>query len=132
MGTGTFIAAFLSNVRGQTSGEFSADKEALKKGLSALRSIISDTHRNPQNVFENQALFNEILTSIDMAHQKTWLDSQEDLNRFLGKDGTPELAKFNVFDNVLKDQLVREMQAAVQTPNPNVNFISINDMADEI
>ena len=97
-----------------------------------LRALISDTNRNPQNAIENQALFNEVLTSIDMAHQKTWLDSQENLNRFLGKDGTPELAKFEVFNNVMKDQLVREMTAAIQTPNPNVNFISINDMASEI
>jgi hypothetical protein len=37
---------------------------------------------------------------IDVAHARTYRDSQENLNKFLGNDGTEQLAKFEVFDTI--------------------------------
>lgn len=116
---GGFTTAVISNIRGQQSGQFAADRQALSKGITALNSIITDTNRNPQNAVQNVELFYKTLSMIDQAHAKTWKDSQEDLNRFLGKDGTQELARFEVFDQQLRQLYILRFNTALAQPDPS-------------
>ncbi len=128
-GVGSFVAGIISNVRSQTSGEFSADQTALTKGERYLRSLITDTNQNPQNAPENIALFYKTLSMIDAAHAKTWKDSRESLNKFLGKDGTEQLAKFETFNLTMRQYYIAQLEAALLQPNPSVNLMLSEDLA---
>lgn len=130
-GLGTFLAGVRSNIKSQQVGEFSADKAALTNGEKYLRSLITDTNKNPQNAPQNIALFYQTLNLIDAAHQKTFKDSQEDLNRFLGNDGTPELARFEVFDATMRNYYISQFNTALAQPNPNNILITTEDLEIE-
>jgi len=128
---GGFLIGMRSSIKSQQVGEFSADKAALTKGERYLRSLITDTNKNPQNSAENIALFYQTLNLIDSAHAKTWKDSQEDLNRFLGNDGTPELARFEVFDETMRNYYISQFNTALDQPNPNNILITSEDLGLE-
>lgn len=123
-----FINSVKSNIKGQQSGEFSADKTALTKGITALNALITDANMNPQNAASDIELFYKTLNMIDTAHARTWQDSQENLNRFTGNDGTPELARFEVFNNVLRQTYLNRFMAAVGNPDPNAISFSTEEM----
>ena len=125
---GGFLVAIRSNIKGQQVGEFSADQAALSKGQTMLRSLITDTNRNPQNTAENIALFYQTLNMIDAAHAKTWKDSQENLNKFLGNDGTPELAKFEVFDAAMRQYYINAFEMSLLQPDQNKILLSEEDL----
>lgn len=130
-GVGAFLSGMKSNIKSQQTGEFSADRAALTKGERYLRSLITDTNQNPQNAPENIALFYQTLNMIDAAHAKTWKDSQEDLNRFLGNDGTPELAKFETFDNTMRQYYISQFETALAMPDPTRMMITAEDLGIE-
>lgn len=123
-----FINSVKSNISGQQRGEYSADKTTLTKGMTALNGLITDTNMYPQNAIENTQLFALTLGNIQRAHAKTWKDSQEDLNRFLGHDGTPELARFNQFETSLKPMYIQRFMSAVNNPDPNKVSFSIGEL----
>lgn len=123
-----FLVAVRSNIKSQQAGEFAADQTALTKGERYLRSLITDTNQNPQNAPENIALFYQTLNLIDAAHAKTWKDSQENLNKHLGNDGTQQLAKFEVFDQTMRNYYISQFNTALQTPNPNQILITSEDL----
>lgn len=126
-----FLIAVRSNIRSQQTDSFAADREALTKGDRYLRSLITDTNQNPQNAGENIALFYQTLNMIDVAHAKTYKDSQEDLNNFLGKDGTRELARFEVFDSTMRQYYISQFNTALATPNPGAIIINSQDLETE-
>lgn len=126
-----FLFAMRSNIKSQQSEEFAADKLALTTGQKYLRGLITDTNKNPQNAPENIALFYQTLNMIDAAHAKTWKDSQEDLNKFLGNDGTTELARFETFDNTMRQYYIQQFQTALAAPNPNQILITAEDLGVE-
>lgn len=125
---GGFVTAGLANIRGQTSGEFAADKEALTKGITAMNSLITDVNQNPQNAAQDIELFQQVLNNIDVAHAKTKRDSDEDLNRWLGKDGTRELSRFENFDSTLRQVYINRFYAAIQSPDPNAIAFSVDEL----
>jgi hypothetical protein len=125
---GTFLSGARSSIKQQQAGEFSADQTALSRGQTMLRSLITDTNRNPQNAPENIALFYQTLSMIDVAHARTYRDSQEDLNKFLGNDGTEQLAKFEVFDSTMRQYYIQAFEASLMQPNPNMNLITEEDL----
>jgi len=95
-----------------------------------LRGLITDINQNPQNTGEDIVLFYQVLNQISMAHAKTWKDSQEDLNRFLGNDGTPQLARFEVFNSIQKPYLIGQLNAAVGSPDPTRILVSFDEIAE--
>ena len=117
----------LSNIRSQQAGEFAVDKDALRKGTTALTQLITDTNTYPQNAETNIEAFHNILNGIDMAHAKTWADSQENLNIFQGQDGTPELGKFENFNDFLRPTITNRFNAAVFNPDPNKAVLTAAD-----
>lgn len=127
-GIGAFLVGIRSSIKSQQTGEFAADQTALSKGQTMLRSLITDTNQNPQNAPENIALFYQTLNMIDAAHEKTWKDSQEDLNKFLGNDGTAQLAKFDTFDAAMRQYYINRFETALMQPNPGDILISNEDM----
>jgi hypothetical protein len=127
-GIGTFLSSIRGNIKSQQVGEFSADQTALSKGERYLRSLITDTNQNPQNAPENIAMFYHTLNMIDAAHAKTWKDSQEDINKFLGNDGTPQLAKFDTFDATMRNYYINRFEVALLQPNPNEILITNEDL----
>lgn len=125
---GGFLIGVRSSLKNQQSQAFSADQASLTKGNTYLRALITDTNRNPAHAAENIALFYATLNMIDTAHAKTWKDSQENLNKFLGQDGTVELAKFEVFDNTMRNYYIAQFNAALAQPDVNRNLISLDDL----
>lgn len=131
-GLGTFLTSMRSNIKSQQTGQFSADTTALTKGERMLRSLITDTNQNPQNAAENIALFYHTLNLIDAAHAKTWKDSQENLNVFLGNDGTPQLAKFNTFDATMRLYYTSQFETALAQPDATRVLITAEDLGADI
>jgi len=123
-----FLVAVRNNIKSQQSGEFAADQTALTKGSTFLRSLITDTNQNPSHAPENIELFYKTLNMIDAAHTKTFRDSQENLNQFLGLDGTPQLAKFETFDATVRAYYVNRFETALAMPDPNAILITTEDM----
>jgi len=123
-----FLIAMRGNIKSQQVGEFAADQNALIKGQTMLRSLITDTNQNPQNAPENIALFYQTLNMIDAAHAKTWKDSQENLNKFLGNDGTPQLAKFDTFDAAMRAYYINRFETALMNPDPNKILLTSEDL----
>lgn len=126
-----FLVAMRNNIKSQQTDQFAADQTALAKGQTMLRSLITDTNQNPQNAPENIALFYQTLNMIDAAHMKTWKDSQENLNKFLGNDGTTQLAKFETFDAAMRQYYINRFETALAMPDPNQILITAEDMANE-
>ena len=129
---GGFLVATRSNIKSQQAGEFTADQYALTKGERYLRSLVTDTNKNPQNAPENIRLFYKTLNLIDAAHAKTYRDSQENLNKFLGNDGIPQLAKFNVFNDTMRRYYINRFNTALIAPKPNQILITADDLTEEI
>lgn len=127
-----FLSQIRSSIKGQQTEQFAADQTALTKGERYLRSLITDTNQNPQNAPQNIALFYQTLNMIDAAHAKTYRDSQEDLNVFLGNDGTEQLAKFEVFDTTMRQYYISQFNTALTAPNPQQILISADDITDGI
>jgi hypothetical protein len=127
-GIGAFLVGIRGNIKSQQTGEFAAEQTALTKGQTMLRSLITDTNKNPQNAADNIALFYQTLNMIDAAHAKTWRDSQENLNKFLGNDGTAQLAKFETFDLAMRQYYVNAFQTALAQPNPNQMLLTDEDL----
>lgn len=121
-GIGTFLSSVRGNLKAQQSGEYTADRQSLTRGLTALNMLITDTNQFPDHAPENILLFQGVLNDIDKAHAKTWKDSQEDLNRFLGNDGTPELARFEAFNTQLRQIYIQRFYAAVGNPDPTATI----------
>lgn len=127
-GIGTFLNSMKSNIKQQQTEQFAADKFALTKGEKYLRSLITDTNQNPQNAPENIALFYQTLNNIDRAHAKTWKDSQENINRFLGNDGTKELAQFEIFDTTMRQYYIAQFEAALIRPDATKILLTPEDL----
>jgi hypothetical protein len=126
-----FVTGVVSNLKQQRAGDITAEVSNIKTGSTALRAIIQDTNSGG-NTAENIDLFNYQLARIDEAYSKLHLETQSSLNKFLGKDGTPELEKFESFYSAggMKDYLVNEMQQAILNPNPNKQLITISDVGE--
>lgn len=127
---GGFLVAMRGNIKEQQSESFAADQAALSKGQMMLRGLITDTNQHPENAAENIQLFYQTLNMIDAAHAKTWKDSQENLNRFLGNDGTEQLAKFEVFNSTMRQFYIQRFNTALAQPNPGVNMVTADDLAE--
>jgi hypothetical protein len=125
-----FLIAMRGSIKNQQSEQFASDQAALTKGERYLRALVTDTNKNPQNAAENIALFYQTLNMIDMAHAKTFKDSQENLNKFLGEDGTTQLARFEVFDNTMRQYYIAQFQTALVRPNPNAIIITSEDLIE--
>ena len=128
---GTFLNGVKGNIKSQQSGEFAADQTALSRGQTMLRSLITDTNQNPQNAAENIQLFYKTLNMIDAAHARTYKDSQEDLNKFLGNDGTEQLAKFEVFNATMRQYYINRFEASLLQPDATMNLINEEDLEQE-
>jgi hypothetical protein len=126
-----FLNGIRSNIKNQQADQFAADQTALSKGQTMLRALITDTNQNPQNAPENIALFYHTLNMIDAAHAKTWKDSQENLNKFMGNDGTPQLAKFETFDAAMRVYYLNRFETALAQPNPNTILLTSEDLGAE-
>lgn len=126
---GSITAGIISNLKKQQSEEFSADQDTLSRGTAGLNALIRDTNQHPENAERNIALFYQTLNHIDAAHMKTYQDSQENLNTFLGNDGTTQLAAFNNFDQITRQNLINKFNSALLNPNPNNIGISADELS---
>lgn len=132
-GIGFFIGGVISDLKSQSSDNFTIKTNDLKKRDKNLRALITDTNKNPSNAAENYQLFREQLTRIEVDYQELHLESQRDLNKFLGKDGNVELAKYQTFYEVggARDFYKREMQIAILNPDPSKSLITLSDVSEE-
>lgn len=130
-GIGGFIAGVRSNLKSQTSDEIRKSSIALREREQNLRALITNTNQNPANAAENLMLFNEQLSMIERDRAKLKLQTQQNLNKFLGEDGSPELERYEIFYSAggSRDLLLREMQIALVNPNPSKNLISFEDLS---
>ena len=132
-GVGSFLAGARGELKSQVSGEISASTLSVRKAETLLRMIITDTNKNPQNAYQNYEDFNTILAQVDIAHETLKLETQRDINKFigLGNAGTSELERFETFNTLVRPRFEFEMQTALVNPDPNKNLVSFNDLAGE-
>lgn len=130
--TGGFIVAALSNIRGQTTGEFGADKESLTKGITAataMITLVNDPEVPLSMRMQKIEDFQDILNKIDVAHAKSKRDANEPLNRALGKDGTRELSRFEAFNELgYRQVLIDRFYLAVYNPDPDQAAFSAEEL----
>ena len=108
-----------SNLKAQRQGEITAGGEALPDGVRNLRTFISGANANPALADTYLQQFNEQLDYIDLAESKLKLDAHSNVNKFVGVDGTPQLADFNRYRTEgLRANLILQMQVALATPDP--------------
>jgi len=127
----SFVGGVISSLKEQRTGNIQAEFSNLKTSSTNLRSIITDTNSGG-DATENIDLFNHQLFMIDQAYSNLHLETMGNLNKFLGKDGTPELEKFENFYAVggARELLVREMQQAILNPDPSKQLISMSDLEE--
>lgn len=123
----------LSNLKGQTGDTIKAKGDALSKRKTALKALIQDTNQNPSNAATNLELFNIQLALIEKDFAALNLETQRDLNLYLGQDGTPKLMEYEVFYSVggARDFYIRDMQTALLNPNPSKISLSVDDLNNE-
>lgn len=126
---GGFLIAMKGNLASQQRGEYTADKEILRKAQTALTGYITLVNQDPSQAPMAIEGFYTTLNAVDMAYVKTYRDSQEDLNRWLGNDGTPEIAKFMAFNNYLRPMYEQRFQAALGSPNSEQAALTEDDWA---
>jgi hypothetical protein len=126
---GGFLMAARSNLASQMTGEIAAKKITLTEGNANLKNLIADTNANPSHAAENLALFNYQLSRIERAYSELHLDTQRNLDKFLGKDGTAQLERYASFYSVGgdRDLYVLQMQMALINPDPKKVSVSIED-----
>lgn len=130
---GGFLVGVRNNLKSQSSQEIRNAQINLKLREKNIRALITDTNQNPQNAAENLALLNEQLSLIQRDYGKLKLDTQRNLNKFLGEDGSPELERYTIFYETggQRDFLLREMQQALINPNPAKNLVTFEDLGLE-
>ena len=126
---GGFITGVVSNLRSQRAGQITAEKFNLQKSEQNMRTLITSVNQGGDPV-EATDFFNAQLVRIDQAHSKLKQETQSDLNKFLGKDGTPELEKFENFYSFggSKDVLVGQFTQAIISPDPTKLLIFPSDL----
>ena len=127
---GAAVTGTISNLKGQLSGEISTAGATQSEVEANLRAIITDTNRNPQNAATNLELFNYQLSLLDQKHAKLKLETQRDLNKYLGKTGKSELYKFELFNTRggSREFLINKMQVALVNPNPNSIDVTLEEL----
>jgi len=130
---GGFVGGIISNLKAQRGGEISAVSQSLKTRTTNLRALVTATNQDPGSAADNLMLFNEQLALLDRDHGKLKLETQSNLNKFLGRDGTPELARYDVFNSPggTREYLVAQMQQAILNPDPNKSAITLSDVAEQ-
>lgn len=109
---------YMGNVKAQTAGELTADKEVLKVAKTAFTSLITDQNQYPENEGENILAWARMENEINLAHTKLQQDTSENLNIWNSQDGTPELAKFVEFKEILLPVLRQRFNNARLNPDP--------------
>lgn len=127
-GAGAFLIGARNSIKSEQSESFGTDREKLSRGMANMKLLIADTKANPQNAELNIQLFNSNLNMIATAHAKTKRDSQENLNIWLGNDGSKQLEAFETFELEVKPILVSKFQTALMNPTGNNMDLSDDDL----
>lgn len=116
-----FLSGIRSNIKAQRSDLVTIKKRSLTEREQNLNDLILDTNQNPAHASENMQLFNMQLSLIEKDHSTLTQETDEKLDKWLGVDGTPELARYEYFNEIggAREQLVEEMRTALINPNPN-------------
>jgi hypothetical protein len=127
---GAFLNGVRSNVAGQLSGDITSKGATVSKVERNLRALVSDTNSNPQNAAQNLEMFNYQLALLEREHAALKRDTSTDLNRFLSRDGTTQLQRFEMFNSQggSREFLTREMQIALINPNPTKSLVTMGDL----
>lgn len=131
---GGFLTGFIANLRSQASGRIEAASQNVEKVETNIRALITDTNMNPGNAARNTQLFNAQLNRLDSAYAQLRMETRSNLNKFLDKDGTPQLERFEIFNSPggARQILTSQMQTAVLNPNPNINLITVDELNQNI
>lgn len=128
-GIGAFLGGAVSNVRGQYSGEISAEVQNVRSGTTNLRAIVAAT--NPGNADQMVPLFNFQLAKIDEANNNLYLTTRSNTAKFVGKDGRSELERFEIFNlpGGQREILTRAMVLAMagQDNSALINQIALDE-----
>lgn len=120
-GAATFLNSYRGNLKQQVTDNITGKKIALTEGEQNLRNIINSVEAGAD---PSQALqdFNMQLALIDQAHARLYLDTQSELNQFLGEDGTKELTRFELFNSQggAREQYILDMQTAILNPTGKI------------
>jgi hypothetical protein len=119
-----------SNIGNQISGEILARKIELSEGEANLRTIISDINSGGNPIQDTELFFKNVVR-IRIAHERLKLDTQRDLAKFTGKDGTPELARYRIFFDQTLPLLERELEQSLLNPNPNKILVTQEEISEE-
>lgn len=123
------IAGFINGVRSsinqQLGDSLSVSATNLNEREANLRNIIKAANVDPSNADQYLTAFNYQMSLINQDYGKLKRETDRKLNKFLGKDGTPQLAKYETFMQAggSRDFLINKMQMAILAPNPNQNLI---------
>lgn len=115
---GGLIMGIRSNIKSQISQDISSKSIELSKGERNLRFVISDLNQGG-NPTTDVTLFYENVGAIQQAYSQLKLDTQQNLAKFTGNDGTPELTRYKIFFEQTLPLLERELAQGVANPNPS-------------
>lgn len=129
-GLGGFLSSTRSELKRQRAESIQANSVTLQETSQQLAALITDTNQNPQNAAENLALFNQQMNKVDRAYKQLRIDTNSDLNKFLGETGLPELREYELFNSGERLILEQQMQTALLNPNPNKNLVTMEQLQE--
>jgi len=113
---GGVYSAVKSSISNQQSGQISAQTRILKDGKTNLRRLVSLAKADPLNQERYVSEFNTQLSLMQQSYGQLYLDTQQNLHKFTGKDGTAELQDFANFyapgggEDIYKAQMALALQ----------------------
>ena len=112
--------AAVYNIRSQTKDLIALNTNTLVQGRKNLNAIIDLANQHPEMATSLLGDFNMQLALIEQANANIKLQSQKNVNKFVGVDGKVELAKFEMFNTPAgeRQRLEQQMQIALLAPNP--------------
>lgn len=123
----TSLFSTVSTLKSQFNENIQAEVSNVGQGTRNLKAIVATT--TPENADEQIALFQHQLNRIDEANSNLYLTTRTDTAKFLGKEGKPELEKFEIFNEPggQRDLLIRAMQIKVTGGDPSALLAQIQD-----
>lgn len=118
-GIGSFLVGARSSLREQAGENIAASSINLKKGTVNLKTFITAVNKDPSNAETYLSEFNEQLSYIERDHGILQLDTEGFLKDITGKNGVPELARYQQFETITKPYLIAQMKIALLNPDPS-------------
>lgn len=129
-GVGSILNGVRGDIKKQMTEEVSARALSASKIQANLKALVTDTNQNPQNAAANLEMFNYQMALMKQEHAKLKADTNRNLNKWLGADGTRELQRYELFyaPGGQAELLEQRMRIAILSPNANDLFLDNTDL----